>query len=298
MPPPLQLGRSGIGNLPRGTTCAARVGHVHCRLLSMTRRRRPASAATAPWLRTAASALFCLLLSLLSAVESKHKPRPPPPPLPVLPTMRTCAAGSPAASLSFCDMSRSHEERAALLAAELTVDEQIILWALHAYHYPIPRLNIKGLHRDTCCVHGPALNFMEGPWAGPDLQPKYVSVFPHAINHGATFDLELAELAVGETVILLTPLLPSILKRLMKGEGWCSKMTASPTARLSVSRTQPPSRCGRRRRSATAPPAGRPSPPSSATRARLAVGETVILLHPPLPLGRWFNMDGEGVPAK
>ena len=28
------------------------------------------------------------------------------------------------------------------------------LWAVHAYHYPIARLNIKGLHRDTCCVHG------------------------------------------------------------------------------------------------------------------------------------------------
>lgn len=33
-------------------------------------------------------------------------------------------------------------------------EEQMVLWALHSYHYPIPRLNIKGLHRDTCCVHG------------------------------------------------------------------------------------------------------------------------------------------------
>ena len=68
-------------------------------------------------------------------------------------------------------------------------DEQMVLWALHAYHYPIPRLNIKGLHRDTCCVHGPALNLMDGPWVG--VEPKYVTVFPHAINHGAMFDLDL-----------------------------------------------------------------------------------------------------------
>jgi hypothetical protein len=47
-----------------------------------------------------------------------------------------------------------NEERAALLAFELNTTELIVLWALHAYHYPIERLNIKGLHRDTCCVHG------------------------------------------------------------------------------------------------------------------------------------------------
>ena len=33
--------------------------------------------------------------------------------------------------------------------------------------------------------------------------------------------------------------------------------------------------------------------------ASLAVGETVILLHPPLsPLSRCFNMDGNEVPSK
>ena len=31
---------------------------------------------------------------------------------------------------------------------------------------------------------------------------------------------------------------------------------------------------------------------------RLAVGETVILLPPPLPFSRRFNRDGEGAPAK
>ena len=55
-----------------------------------------------------------------------------------------------------------------------------------------------GLHRDTCCVHGPALNYMDGSWTFPPgtpgsaLEPRYVSVFPHAINHGALFDVNLA----------------------------------------------------------------------------------------------------------
>ena len=31
---------------------------------------------------------------------------------------------------------------------------------------------------------------------------------------------------------------------------------------------------------------------------KLAVGETVILLHPPSPFSRCFNSDGEGVPVK
>ena len=34
------------------------------------------------------------------------------------------------------------------------------------------------------------MNYMEGPWVG--VQPKYVTVLPHAINHGAMFDVELA----------------------------------------------------------------------------------------------------------
>ena len=38
-------------------------------------------------------------------------------------------------------------------------------------------------------VHGAALNYMEGPWVG--VQPKYVTVLPHAINHGAMFDVDL-----------------------------------------------------------------------------------------------------------
>ena len=128
--------------------------------------------------------------------NSMYKPSKPLPNLPQLPPMRTCAWGSPAYNMSFCDQALSHEQRAALLASELTEEERVTLWALHSYHYPIERLNIKGLHRDTCCVHGPALNFFDGSWTFPPseegtLQPRFVSVFPHAINHGAMFDLDL-----------------------------------------------------------------------------------------------------------
>ena len=58
-------------------------------------------------------------------------------------------------------------------------------------------MTCTGLHRDTCCVHGPALNYMDGSWTFPPgtpgtLEPRFVSVFPHAINHGALFDVNLA----------------------------------------------------------------------------------------------------------
>ena len=76
-----------------------------------------------------------LTLTLAGHDQLHHPhPRPVPPPLPQLPAERTCAAGSPAALLPFCDQHKSHAARAALLAAELTRDERVTLWALHSYH--------------------------------------------------------------------------------------------------------------------------------------------------------------------
>ena len=92
------------------------------------------------------TAMRPLAMAILLALAAAKK-RPPLPKLPTLPPMRTCAAGSPAAGLAFCEQGRSHEERAALLAEALTQEEQIVLWALHSYHYPIARLNIKGERR-------------------------------------------------------------------------------------------------------------------------------------------------------
>ena len=94
-------------------------------------------------MRTLATTMVAAIIFAVAA----GKKRPPLPKLPTLPPMRTCAAGSPAAGLAFCEQGRSHEERAGLLAAALTQEEQIVLWALHSYHYPIARLNIKGERR-------------------------------------------------------------------------------------------------------------------------------------------------------
>ena len=62
------------------------------------------------------------------------------------------------------------------------------------------------------------------------IHPRQVG--PHAINQGATFDTELVEvmIAVGETVILLHPLLPSAGVSVGMKRG-SSKMTVSPTDR-------------------------------------------------------------------
>ena len=65
------------------------------------------------------AAMRPLAMAILLALAAAKK-RPPLPKLPTLPPMRTCAAGSPAAGLAFCEQGRSHEERAGLLAATLT----------------------------------------------------------------------------------------------------------------------------------------------------------------------------------
>lgn len=57
-----------------------------------------------------------MLLLTGALVAFGHSPSAPPP----LPAMRTCAAGSPAAEMPFCDGSKTHEERARLLAGALT----------------------------------------------------------------------------------------------------------------------------------------------------------------------------------
>ena len=36
----------------------------------------------------------------------------------------------------------------------------------------------------------------------------------------------------------------------------------------------------------------------SSAQSKVAIDETFILLHPPLPFSRCFNVDGEGMPVK
>jgi len=95
------------------------------------------------------------------------------PPLP-----RTCCPTCPEASAPYCDRSLGFEARASDLAKRLNLTEQVGLF----FSYPgtpyIPRLNLKGWSLDHTCIHG--LNKF-----------KNVTVFPHAIAQGATWDLAL-----------------------------------------------------------------------------------------------------------
>ena len=90
-------------------------------------------AAALSWLGLAATFAAAEMVMAVASHPHPH-PRPVPPPLPHLPAERTCAAGSPAALLPFCDQEKSHAARAGLLSVALTTEERITLWALHSYH--------------------------------------------------------------------------------------------------------------------------------------------------------------------
>eukprot|EP01047_Picozoa_sp_COSAG01_P001363 COSAG01_NODE_30_length_36127_cov_41.433234_37_plen_1982_part_00 len=98
----------------------------------------------------------------------------------------TCDVGSPSHGLPWCNRSMSFAARAAALTGALTVEEKLRLWTLHSVSYPIARLNIKSFARDTICQHGLSNNWNEGHWWLTNS-----TVFPHGINQGASFDLEL-----------------------------------------------------------------------------------------------------------
>ena len=113
-------------------------------------------------------------------LDSKAPPPPPPPPPPI-PSMRTCAPGSPAASLKFCDQSLSMEERAAALVANLTMEEKLNTFMLVGQLHGVPRLNVKSFRWDATDIEGV-----------DDQVFKFNNTcFPHAIGIGATFDRDM-----------------------------------------------------------------------------------------------------------
>lgn len=103
-------------------------------------------------------------------------PPPPPPPTPC-PSMRTCAPDSPVAAQPFCDHTLPLAQRAQALVQQLTLTEKLNQWTVSGMGQPIARLNLKGFRWDSTCIHGPPF--------------RNVTVFPHAINQGATFNREL-----------------------------------------------------------------------------------------------------------
>ena len=112
------------------------------------------------------------------------------------PPMGTCDAGSPSFGKPWCDRSRGYSERAAALTAALSTEEKLRLWTLHSVSFPVARLNIKSFGRDTICQHGLSNNWNEGHWFLTNS-----TVFPHGINQGASFDMELVARLGNATMI-------------------------------------------------------------------------------------------------
>ena len=73
---------------------------------------------------------------------------------------------------------RSFKERAASLVAELTLTEKSQLFNVVCMLGYVERLNLKGTHWDSTCIHGVS-------------NAGNATVFPHAINLGASFDRDL-----------------------------------------------------------------------------------------------------------
>jgi hypothetical protein len=108
-------------------------------------------------------------------------PKPPPPaPKPKPSLAYTCAPGSAEASLPFCDTSLGFDKRSEDLVNRLNITEQIGFF----FSYPgtpyIERYNLKTWSLDSTCIHGVA-----------SKRAGHVTVFPHAIAQGATWDPEL-----------------------------------------------------------------------------------------------------------
>lgn len=130
----------------------------------------------------------CLLISLslgqgFAAATSVQRPTGPPPNLAL-----TCTAGSPESKLPFCDRSLGFVARAKDLVQRLNQTEQVGLF----FSYPgtpyIRRLNVKSWSLDHTCIHG--LNKASG-----------VTVFPHAIAQGASWDVDLVRRVSNATAI-------------------------------------------------------------------------------------------------
>jgi beta-glucosidase len=105
-------------------------------------------------------------------------PPPKPPPPPPLQTMRTCAPGSVAAGMKFCDVTLSMAERAAALVANLTLQEKLNTFMLVGQLQGVPRLNVKRFRWDATDIEG----------VDDQVFAFNNTCFPHAIGIGATWD--------------------------------------------------------------------------------------------------------------
>jgi hypothetical protein len=100
----------------------------------------------------------------------------------------TCKPLSPESSLPFCDRSLGFKARAADLAKRLNISEHTDLFFSYPSTKYVERFNMKTWSLDHTCIHG--LNKASG-----------VTVFPHAIAQGATWDIPLVQRISNVTAI-------------------------------------------------------------------------------------------------
>ena len=110
-------------------------------------------------------------------LDSGAEPPPPPPP-------HTCDAGSPSASLPFCDYTLPVQARVADLWGRLTEAQRLQLFSIpiepNAYD---PVLNLPSVFWDITCIAGLSPGRM-------DPNPNS-TVFPNTIGQAASFDTDL-----------------------------------------------------------------------------------------------------------
>ena len=127
----------------------------------------------------------CVVTAAAGPAPPPHKPPGPhPPPSPHKPPQKnlayTCVPGSAEAKLPFCDISLGFDARSEDLVNRLTVAEQIDMFFSYPATPYIERFNIKSMNLDSTCIHGLA-----------SRRAGHVTVFPHAIAQGASWDPEL-----------------------------------------------------------------------------------------------------------
>ena len=137
--------------------------------------------------------LFALALALApcaAALDGHGRPPPGPPPNFAL----TCAAGSAEAKLPFCDRTLGFDKRTGDLVLRLNQTYQVALFLAYPGTPYIAKgsagedINVKGMSLDHTCIHG--LNKASG-----------VTVFPHAIAQGASWDRDLVRRVSNATAI-------------------------------------------------------------------------------------------------
>ena len=90
----------------------------------------------------------------------------------------TCAPGTNESSLPFCQRSLGFAARAADLAGRLSLQNHVDLFFSYPGSQYVPEYNVKSWSLDHTCIHG--VN-----------KASNISVFPHAIAQGASWDLPL-----------------------------------------------------------------------------------------------------------